>query len=458
MNLNYLTLESKVKHFMQVHDACLAPLDMTWSNEKILYRYVDFIYYVRECTKRFIVGTVVLRRQGEGLGLAHQNVLIVDKDKETIERYDPHHINYTTWSSYSVMELDDCLRVLFNRFLPKFTYESPVDFCRSIPGLQRHERTTEYHQGLCVMFSLMYAEYRLSFPDITKPALIQALDSKLGQLSPQQLGDYFRQYVHRIQTDAIALYPALAEARNREELTVIARELRRRLSSEKMNAAANPDPDLYHDTYGWHVHQKTASAMLDFIKRDLDKSEAQPNFPRTVTPEDLVYLDDQLREELITELWHAKMTAQSSKLNFTGLTKLFRLLEHQSIEPLSMDVLYRSYTDARNSHLHFALPNLEIFLKHFDVIPGFDRKSKRLWRETIPDEVITELRGFIEDGSMEILINDLDMDTQDWLYDFTTDSCHTIDPSILTSVYSRAVKLGIPMYQLQNLLSSIRQI
>lgn len=99
----------------------------------------------------------------------HANILIYDKINKTVERFEPNGTE--TPHGFDDMRLDHVLKSFFeNIFNHKIRYLRPIDFCprygaQLVENAAREELGVEMKTGFCSVWSFIYANYRLRFPD-----------------------------------------------------------------------------------------------------------------------------------------------------------------------------------------------------------------------------------------------------------------------------------------------------
>ncbi len=109
------------------------------------------------------------RREG-----AHANVLIYDKETNTVERFDP---NGGWRNKFSASELDRELARHFKLF--NVEYKIPNDFCPAVSFQSLQGKERRFKHGLCAAWTLWYLDFRLSNPRISDPSVLvkHALDA-----------------------------------------------------------------------------------------------------------------------------------------------------------------------------------------------------------------------------------------------------------------------------------------
>jgi hypothetical protein len=168
----------------------------------------DILQRMLQCTKRFIIVSLSIYEfagtYSDGsriLQNGHQNVIIIDQALQTAERYEPHHIaEYNNpYGFYDAHDLDEHLADLFAQI--NLTYIAPMDYCMRIPSLQND--FNKFPMGLCVVFSFLYAEYRIKFPELERAQVLSRISKKLHDLQSEgNLYDYLTGYITKIQSFA----------------------------------------------------------------------------------------------------------------------------------------------------------------------------------------------------------------------------------------------------------------
>lgn len=130
---------------------------------------------------------------------AHNNTLIYDTVNKTLERFEPHGAitEGGIVNSHDRLLLDRALEEKFSQYIPISRYFSPLDFCPRI-GVQGFDHLTQTDierepGGYCHYWSVWYADYRLSNPNIDRET---ALEDLMQYLSVKEGGIYnFKQFV-----------------------------------------------------------------------------------------------------------------------------------------------------------------------------------------------------------------------------------------------------------------------
>ena len=181
-----------------------------------LFGIIRQILYV--CKNRFVLINLTLVSSRYFLHqdkffAAHENIILVDNVKKTIERFDPHNTDDGINGMFYADMLDAALTSVVAFFFPGFEYYFPMNYCYNLPGIQtRFDKRNDYSDGLCVLFSMLYAEYRLSFPDLDRIELLLILTKKFDFLSEKkELGMYLRKHAQKIENSIIKDYPEVED-------------------------------------------------------------------------------------------------------------------------------------------------------------------------------------------------------------------------------------------------------
>lgn len=116
----------------------------------------DFATYVNKCRrsgKKLMINYLSLSTENNQNG--HANTIIVNLEKKTIERFDPH--GSIPNSFYDSVYIDNILERKFRKILPGYTYINLSNIC----PLFGPQIKAAYHVGLCITWVTMYALLRL---------------------------------------------------------------------------------------------------------------------------------------------------------------------------------------------------------------------------------------------------------------------------------------------------------
>jgi hypothetical protein len=112
---------------------------------------------------------------------SHSNIIIIDIDKKTIERFEPNGINSPRGFYYNPPLLNTLLITKFEQLLPDYKYISPTDYLPTI-GFQMYETIEESKckkigdpNGFCAVWCVWWAEQRLTNKDVDIKKLAEEL-------------------------------------------------------------------------------------------------------------------------------------------------------------------------------------------------------------------------------------------------------------------------------------------
>lgn len=138
---------------------------------------------IQKCQHHKIAISLVLRGWWPNFQQAgHQNLLMVDTQKNFIERFDPHGYNADDY--YNISELiDEELYPIFVKLgLVDYDYYPPQEFCAG-PGPQMGEKFTSKELastltgsfGYCQYWTLLYAHLRFMSPQSSPKEVVDAI-------------------------------------------------------------------------------------------------------------------------------------------------------------------------------------------------------------------------------------------------------------------------------------------
>jgi hypothetical protein len=201
----------------------LADEDYGDGNECILmapyalrYSMDVYINFLNKCmsNKRMVVIPISFHTQNNEN--AHANMLIFDKKHKTLERFEPHGL--ITPDEFNPSGLNDALKEFGKLLDPETVYISPMYFC-PINGPQTVEEITMKEFGIplsigsCSIWSLLYAEIRLSKPDMEREKAVSFLAKAVYKRSKSIV-----HYIINVINMLIGLSDALQESDSVEEV------------------------------------------------------------------------------------------------------------------------------------------------------------------------------------------------------------------------------------------------
>ena len=151
-------------------------IEILWSYHKLILieNFDTLLLDAINKDKRFIVIPLGIEL-AEG---SHANIIIIDKDNKTIERFEPNGANEPRNFPYNKKLLDNLLKNKFEQLLSKFKYLEPKDYLPTI-GFQMLEIINEDKckiigdpNGYCAVWCVFYAKYRLENPNVRQDKLV----------------------------------------------------------------------------------------------------------------------------------------------------------------------------------------------------------------------------------------------------------------------------------------------
>jgi hypothetical protein len=171
----------------------------------------DLVKNLKKCkNKRFIYiyFGIVWEQQPGG----HANMILIDTNNKTIERYEPHGHSLGFDKKKIILNGIDKKfnkKLLSYLGLKEYTYISPVDISPKI-GVQLK---ADAYNGMCVTYSMIYLQLRLMNPDVDQTEIIKYLLKKpkneiydIILRYAKYIEDKLKQFSNKIVNDNYQLY------------------------------------------------------------------------------------------------------------------------------------------------------------------------------------------------------------------------------------------------------------
>ena len=151
-------------------------IEILWSFHKLILieNFDTLLLDAINKDKRFIVIPLGIEL-AEG---SHANIIIIDREMKTVERFEPNGVNEPRNFPYNKTLLDNLLKNKFQQILSEYKYMEPKDFLPTI-GFQMLEIINEEKckmigdpNGYCAVWCVFYAKYRLENPDVKQSKLV----------------------------------------------------------------------------------------------------------------------------------------------------------------------------------------------------------------------------------------------------------------------------------------------
>jgi hypothetical protein len=179
-----------------------------------------FINMLRECSEnnegKYVVIPLLLENGSQPSG--HFNVLIYDKEEKSVERYEPNGM--ITPAGYNTEEMDKKIvkflsHVFLHDYRKEITYYKPEAFCprKGVQYLEHMSRKDLEHlpfvikRGTCSLWSIVYADERLSNPDLNRKQIHDKILSNI-QNQNTNMYDFILSYLKNIYTVSTLLKSA----------------------------------------------------------------------------------------------------------------------------------------------------------------------------------------------------------------------------------------------------------
>ncbi len=160
-------------------------------DDKDFAQYASFLQNCVDGSERFsVIPLELFYKDGSGHFSGHSNVLIYDKILHSLERFDSH--GGESDEMFVPTLLDKSIQKFFPAFLnDNFEYFPPQAFCpkngpQVFEQISRETLGVPIKTGFCSVWSFIYANYRLQFPDKSREDvnvfLIERLTEEHGNL------------------------------------------------------------------------------------------------------------------------------------------------------------------------------------------------------------------------------------------------------------------------------------
>jgi len=179
-----------------------------YSNYEILWSYQKLFIptnfeqivndFIKNNTRFLIIPLGIESAQG-----AHANILIYDRIKKEVERFEPNGSDFPFGFNYNPELLDNLLEQKLLEYFDNIKYVTPKEFLPKI-GFQQLELIEHYKTrkigdpgGFCSAWSIWYADMRLNYPNITREQLVINLIQSIKEKN-QSFKNLIRGYTSEI--------------------------------------------------------------------------------------------------------------------------------------------------------------------------------------------------------------------------------------------------------------------
>ena len=179
----------------------LSNIEIIWTFQKIIYptNFNSILTNVIKKDQQFITIPIGIEI-AEG---SHANILIIDKTRKKIERFEPNGKNFPRGLYYNHSLLDELLVNKFSHLLPDYKYYKPSDYLPEI-GLQMLETLEDEKckklgdpNGFCAVWCIWWAHMKIKNKKITSNILINELIARI-KLDNKSFKDIVRNFSQKI--------------------------------------------------------------------------------------------------------------------------------------------------------------------------------------------------------------------------------------------------------------------
>lgn len=163
-----------------------------YSNNYSVFAPSDLKQTIEYCKESFVVINFSLLNVNNN-DEAHSNMIFIDKNEKTYERFEPHGEMKSFDDSYvnKFMKTEFKAKFLTN----EYQYTGPLDVCPPIGPQRKQTRNNDCDDaGYCVIFSTLYAHLRVLDPSIPSQTII----NRLLELSGDEILDTILRYISYI--------------------------------------------------------------------------------------------------------------------------------------------------------------------------------------------------------------------------------------------------------------------
>lgn len=182
--------------------------EIHWHNKDLYFIHDNFKNSIEKNLKKDIVFSMISL---VNMQVNHANILIIDNNLKTIERFDP----YGVLGYNQPDDLDNMLeriinQVISNKLKLKYKYYSPKDIQRqrSFQSISRHDdiinRNIGDVGGFCLAWCFWYLENRLNNLEVNPCFLVNKLEKKLIT-DKMDVIEYIRAYANKLHLDKAKL-------------------------------------------------------------------------------------------------------------------------------------------------------------------------------------------------------------------------------------------------------------
>jgi len=182
-NMNLIDNEQITKYYTQMgikkNNVDFMNFEIIWLYQNIFYPsgFENLINKFKHNDKMYFICPIGIELDNG----AHANILLIDKENKTIERFEPNGHDTPPSFNYNGILMDNILSSYFKKLLNDYKYITPKDYLPKI-GFQSYENIEYYKTrklgdpgGFCAAWCLWYVFNRIKYNDIKNVDLVYNL-------------------------------------------------------------------------------------------------------------------------------------------------------------------------------------------------------------------------------------------------------------------------------------------
>lgn len=191
----------------------ISPYLILWKNKYEYYIHPDLDFHINNCFASkyryiyFKITFIISDNNG------HANIILYDKQKNTLERFDSYgHVPFQESN-----DLDVFLKSYFSELLPKFTYYTPKDIFGDSLGFQALSKDDKIYvkktgdpTGYCLAWTIWYIEQRMQNPNIHPRDIVKKVKNNIMTNNKENKKnifiDFIRNYSQVLTNEKIDVY------------------------------------------------------------------------------------------------------------------------------------------------------------------------------------------------------------------------------------------------------------
>jgi len=160
-------------------------------NSKNLYpTKEELVEYVGKSKKQYMFFNLGLIKIKD-IEIGHSNVIIIDKKREIVERFEPHGKMECFDDEYVDNFIVDNFVIPLKSLSDKYKYVYPLDYCPLIGPQSKQKLSTKNKKGsFCVTWSILYLHIKFINPELSSNKIVDYLIDK----SPDELQNLIERY------------------------------------------------------------------------------------------------------------------------------------------------------------------------------------------------------------------------------------------------------------------------